>query len=111
MTLGWLTLNVAVQAGEIKRSEFDAAMAECQSERQRNIEPLRQQEIERCVDGRRGDREYCERFNRDFGELIQTPNGMMPGLFWDLPICERAYAAERHFRMNPRSNSYSYEGT
>ena len=100
-------VNPAV-AGEIRREDAAAAMEECQAERQRRIEPLRQQEIQRCVDQRRGDREYCERFNRDFGEVVHTPNGVMPGLFWELPVCERAFQAEKHFRMNPRSQIYSY---
>ena len=107
IVLQMVAANLAF-AGEIRREDADAAMGECESERQRRIEPLRQEEIDRCVEQRRGDREYCERFNRDFGEVIHTPNGVMPGLFWELPICERAVQAERHFRMNPRSQVYNY---
>lgn len=105
--LGLLAMNAPIQAGEIAREDFDDVMSQCQEQRQRNIEPLRQQEIERCIDAGRGDREYCERFNRDFGEAMQTVNGTKPGLFWDLPICERAWAADRYFRMNPRAKVYT----
>jgi hypothetical protein len=112
VTLTALLMAVAsggqAQAGEIARDNLDAAMAECQAERQQHIEPLRQEEIQRCVDSRRGDRAYCERFNRDFGEVIQTANGTAPGLFWDLPVCERAEAARRYFGMNPRAKVYTF---
>ena len=108
LALGCFSIQGSIQAGEIAREEFDDVMAQCQAERQRNIEPLRQEEIERCIDAGRGDREYCQRFNRDFGEVMQTVNGTRPGLFWDLPICERAWAADRHFKMNPRAKVYTY---
>ena len=95
-------------AGEIRREDAEAVMAECQAERQRRIEPMRQEEITRCIEQRRGQRDYCERVNQDYGEVMHTPNGIMPGLFWELPICERAFQAERHFQMNPRSQVYTY---
>ena len=98
----------AVQGREITRDQLDKALAECQAERQRQLEPLRQEEIERCLESRRGDRAYCERYNRDFGEVMQTVNGTRPGLFWDLPICEQAVAAQRHFNMNPRAKAFTY---
>jgi hypothetical protein len=27
-------------------------------------------------------------------------------MFWYLPVCEKAVAAQRYFRMNPSSGSY-----
>ena len=62
-----LTASNLVLAGEIRREDADAAMADCQAKRQRLIEPMRQEEIEHCIKQKRGDRDYCERFNRDYG--------------------------------------------
>lgn len=93
-------------AGEVTREGAEALMTECQEERQRNIEPLRQQAIEDCISNGRGDREFCERFNRNFGE--RTHGGTQPGLFWGLPVCERAVEAERFFRMNPGRQVYNF---
>lgn len=92
-------------AGEVTREGAVELMEECQRQRQLNIEPLREQAIENCVNNQRRDREICERHNRNFGE--RTAGGTQPGMFWGLPECEQAVAAERHFRMNPRSQAFN----
>lgn len=91
-------------AGEVAREGAVELMEECQRQRQVNIAPLREQAIENCVTNQRRDREFCERHNRNFGE--RRAGGTLPGLFWGLPECEQAVAAERHFRMNPRSQVF-----
>ena len=93
-------------AEEITRDQVDVLMAECQSERQAHIEPLRQQAIEECLEKGRGDRDYCARYHRDFGE--RSAHGA-PAMFWDLPVCVKADAAERYFRMNPRSQTFDFQ--
>lgn len=103
-----LTAMNPVYAGEIRREDAAAVMQQCQAERRRRIVPLRRAEIQQCMEQGVGDRAYCERFHRDFGEVVHTPNGVMPGLFWDLPICERAFQAENYFLLNPRSEVYTY---
>lgn len=98
----------AVFAEEVTREDALAMMEECQKQREVNIAPLREQAIEDCVNDRRRDREHCESFNRTFGNARPRGNGtMIPGMFWELPVCERAVAAERYFRMNPSSRSYN----
>ncbi|QFU75692.1 hypothetical protein EY643_08505 [Halioglobus maricola] len=95
-------------AEEVTREEGLALMDECQRQREENIAPLREQEIENCVDQQGKDRDYCERYNRDFGESRSTATGgMRLGLFWDLPVCEDAFEAERYFKMNPRAKSFT----
>ena len=94
-------------AREVTSEEAVELMEECQRQREVHIAPLREQEIERCISGGR-DRGHCERFNRDFGESYRLANGYwQQGLFWDLPVCEDAYAAERYFKMNPRARSFT----
>jgi len=94
-------------AGEVTREGALELMEECQRQREENIAPLREQAIEDCVTNRRRDREHCESFNRTFGNARPRGNGtMIPGMFWELPECEQAVAAERHFRMNPRSQAF-----
>jgi hypothetical protein len=92
-------------ADEISRADVDQLMAECQEQRQLHIAPLREEAIQRCIDGKRGDQEYCERFNRNYGERVANrPRGM----FWHLPECEKVVAAERFFRMNPSRELFDY---
>jgi hypothetical protein len=95
-------------AEEITRDDLPELMEECQRQREENIAPLREHAIENCVTNqRRGDREYCESFNRTFGNARpRAGGGMIPGMFWGLPVCEQVVAAERYFKMNPSSGSY-----
>ena len=94
-------------AKEVNREGAEALMAECQQQRAANIAPLKEQAIEDCVARNLKDREACERHNRNFGE--RTHGGRQPGLFWELPICTDAVAAERYFRMNPGRVTYTLE--
>ena len=103
-----LSSSGLVFAEEITRDEALEVMEECQKQREENIAPLREQAIEDCVTKQRRDREYCERFNRTFGNARPRGNGsMIPGLFWDLPVCQKADAADRYFRANPGRQIYT----
>lgn len=82
-------------------------MEECQAQREQNIAPLREQAVEDCIVKKRRDRDYCESYNRTFGERRGIGGGRtVPGMFWDLPVCEKAVAAEKYFKMNPGSRAY-----
>ncbi len=103
-----ISLSGSIIAAEITRDEALQLMEECQKQREQNIAPLREQAIEDCVTKQRRDREYCENFNRTFGNARPRGNGtMIPGMFWDLPVCEQAVSAERYFRMNPGRQVYT----
>ena len=94
-------------ANEITRDGAVELMQECQEQREENIAPLREQAIEDCVTNKGRDREYCERFNRTFGNARpRAGGGMIPGMFWELPDCQNADAAQRFFRMNPGRQVY-----
>ncbi len=102
-----IALSGFAAAREITRDEALALTGECQRQREENIAPLREQAIEDCVTNRRRDQEYCERFNRTFGNARpRAGGGMIPGMFWELPDCQNAFAAQRYFRMNPSRQSY-----
>jgi hypothetical protein len=100
-----ISLSGFSYAGEVTREGAVELMEECQRQRQINIAPLRDEAIENCVTNQRRDREFCERHNRNFGE--RRSGGTVVGMFWGLPECEQALAAERHFRMNPRSQLFN----
>ena len=97
-----------VVAREISREEALALEEECARQREERIAPMREQEIEKCVTQHRRDRRYCESFHRDFGEGFRNANGTWnPGLFWELPVCEDAFSAERYFKMHPRASTFT----
>ena len=103
-------LGAPTLALEVHRDDVPDMMEGCQRERQRHLAPLREEAVERCVNRGVQSREECERRNRDYGEHRRNANGdHMPGLFWDLPICQQADAADRYFRRNPRSQTFTLE--
>ena len=103
-----VALSVFAAAKEITREDASQLMVECQKQREENIAPLREQAIEDCVTQQRRDREYCVRFNRTFGNARpRAGGGMIPGMFWELPVCEQAVAAEEYFRINPSKRVYT----
>jgi len=94
-----VVISPICKAKEIDRAEAEALMAECQRQRAEKIAPLKKQAVEDCVARNLRDRESCERYNRNYGE--RTHGGTRPGMFWNLPVCEEAIAAEKYFKMNP----------
>ena len=86
-------------AKEIDRAGAEALMAECQRQRAEKIAPLKEQAIEDCVARNLKEREACERHNENYGQ--RTHGGTQPGMFWNLPVCEDAIAAEKYFKMYP----------
>ncbi len=105
-----LALSVSTTAREISWEEAMDLMKECQEQREENIAPLREEAIQECISERRGDREYCERYNSSFGNAVALPGGgAFPGLFWDLPVCVQAVEAEKFFKMNPGKKTYNLE--
>lgn len=90
---------------DITRPQAIELMEECRSQRQLNIEPLRKQAIDDCINRQLRDQEYCERFHRNFGE--RSPTGNVPAMFWDLPVCEQAVAADNYFKKYPGRQVYS----
>lgn len=103
-------LALPAMAVEVHRDDVDDMMEACQRERQRNLAPQREQAVERCVERRVQSREECERRNRDYGEARRNANGQhMPGLFWDLPLCQQAESARRYFSANPGAQTYKLD--
>ena len=90
---------------DITRPQAVELMEECRAQRQLNIEPLRQQAIDDCINRRLRDAEHCERFHRNFGE--RSPTGNVRAMFWDLPVCEQAVAADNYFKRYPGRPLYS----
>ncbi len=95
----FLLLQSAVYSAEINRSQAEELLQQCQAQRQENIAPLKQEVIEDCVTRQHRDRDYCERFNRNYGE--RTVTGAQRGMFWDLPVCMQAVDAQNYFKKYP----------
>jgi len=101
---GMILLSENILAEDITRQRARELMQECQSERKRNIAPLKEQAINNCINNQNRGKDTCEQYYRNFGE--RTEGGRQTGLFWGLPICEKAFEAEKYFNMNPGKETY-----
>jgi len=89
-----LSLPAVVVADQL--SDVVALEAQCEQEREVRIKPLREMEIAKCKADSHNDAAYCERYWKDYGNRIRTPNGTMtPRMFDDLPICVAAFEARK----------------
>jgi hypothetical protein len=89
-----LSLPAVVVADQL--SDVVALEAQCEQEREVKIKPLREMEIAKCKADSHNDAAYCERYWKDYGNRIRTPNGTMtPRMFDDLPICVAAFEARK----------------
>jgi hypothetical protein len=86
-----------------KESDVVALEAQCETEREARIKPLREMEIARCKADPNNDGAYCERFWKDYGNAVRTASGgMVPRMFGDLPVCVAAFKARKAFADDAR---------
>jgi hypothetical protein len=102
-----ILISGSLAAETIDRDKGAELMEECQVQRQEKIAPLKEEAIENCVSKRLRDRAGCEDYNRNFGE--RSVAGAPTGMFWDLPVCEKAIAAQQYFNRNPRAQTYEHK--
>jgi hypothetical protein len=63
----------------------------CEQEREQRIAPLREAEIEKCIQQDRKEPDYCKRYFADYGNAGRTIHGTFrPRMFHDLPECLEA---------------------
>jgi hypothetical protein len=63
----------------------------CEAERETKIAPLREAEIDKCINEQRKDPAYCKRFFADYGAGGKTIyDTVRPRMFHDLPVCIEA---------------------
>jgi len=64
----------------------------CEDVRDAKIAPLKEAEIENCIQTETGDQAWCETFWADYGAPRQTVSGaLIPRMFHDLPECTEAW--------------------
>jgi hypothetical protein len=100
-----LLFSLNLQAADITRDQAGELLQACQSQRHEKIAPLKAREIDNCVSQQGKQQDYCERFNKNYGE--RTASGTQRGLFWDLPACQQAVKVEQYFKKYPGRTVYT----
>lgn len=90
-----LLSNVTANENErsSKQKELDTA---CQTAREIKLSPLRQGYVDDCIEKKKKDRAYCERFYSDYGNQA----GNKAALFYDLPECVEAFNYQKSYRQS-----------
>jgi len=89
-------------ATSTSRDQALQMMEECKVFRIQQINPLKAELINKCVNEKGKELASCQRFYNDFGETYIAANGYQQiGLFWDAPICKQALELEKYFRLYP----------
>ncbi len=104
-----LMISADSAAERVARGQLSGLLADCDKARQSRLEPIRREKIAACQE-RGKQKSYCEHRYQDYGERgFRIASDNVIGLFWDLPICEKAIAAERYFARNPRAQEFDYQ--
>ena len=96
-----LSLSLApAQASHLSEEEVSAMEQACQDARKEKLMPERDILVQQCLQAGEGDMAACDEKHADYGE-IKTGAIRMLGKYYDLPVCEEAYRARKHFKLNP----------
>lgn len=105
------TCTISLSSSAIAElSEAAQLRLQCEKERQEQLAPLREKEIEDCVN-KKNSREDCEAKFRDFGNAGRTVTGASRlRMFDDLPSCVAAREAEQAEEQAMRQEREKGEG-
>jgi hypothetical protein len=88
------------QASHLSEEEVLAMEKTCQDLREAKLAPERAALIQQCVREGEGDSAGCTKMYSTYGEY--QPGAIRKvGKYNDLPECQEAYRARKHFHVNP----------
>jgi len=88
----------SVDAADLKRQQVEDMVQQCEAAETPIFNRIREDEIEKCQrreKKNRGDPSRCAKRNWDIrpgGSVVLSPQ---------LPICDKAFKARKHFRLDP----------
>ncbi|MEP5764654.1 MAG: hypothetical protein ABJ308_08665 [Halieaceae bacterium] len=95
-----LLAAATVQASHLSEADVIALERACESQREKRLSVERPAAMQECVRRGEGDEAFCQERYRNYGE--RTTGGVRRlGKYYDLPECEEAYRARKHFNLNP----------
>jgi hypothetical protein len=72
----------------------------CEDAREKKLMPEREALVQQCVASGEGDLATCHEKHANYGERTTGAIRML-GKYYDLPECEDAYQARKHYKLNP----------
>ncbi len=101
----WLGLLVPLsllpaQASHLSEEEVNAKLQACEAAREEKLMPQRETLVQQCIQSGEGDMESCHARHANYGERTTGAIRKL-GKYYDLPVCEDAYQARKHYKLNP----------
>lgn len=95
-----LGVGVASQVHAVSQSEVDKLSKKCESLRQKELEPIRAQKTQTCIEQQLRSKGHCERYYTTYGNVGASSMGPTAGMFYDLPECQSWIQAKEQLRMS-----------
>ena len=90
---------LAISAADVERMN-----AQCESAREKQLAPIREQKTRSCIEQRIRAPDHCERYYTTYGNTSIVGNMRRQGMFYDLPEC-KAYLDARDALQASRSRN------
>ena len=87
-------------ASHLGEKEVQALEQECNKQRQAKLLPQRLALVEKCMSEERLSQAACEKKYANYGEIRHGGIRTL-GKYYDLPVCQQAHSARKHYKMNP----------
>ncbi len=93
-----LMLAPVAMTADLTRADVDKMLAECNDMREEKLAPIRKEKTDNCIASKEMEPERCRDYYRTYGAVRHVGGMPRPGMFSDLPVCQRAYQAERTYK-------------
>jgi hypothetical protein len=95
-----LMMVAGAQASHLSEKSVVAMEKKCQQQRQEKLTPERIVVVERCMTEEGLSQSACEKKHANYGEIVHRGVRTL-GKYYDLPVCQEAYKARKHYKTNP----------
>ena len=89
---------------QLSQSEIDKLSRECESQREKELAPIRAERAQDCKEQGLRSPDHCERYYQTYGNVGRVGGVGAPrsGMFYDLPVCQE-WIREREIARASRS--------
>lgn len=95
-----LMMVAGAQASHLSEKTVAAMEKKCEQQRQAKLAPQRVVLVERCMSEQGLSQSACEKKHANYGENVNSGVRKM-AKYNDLPACQEAYKARKHYHTNP----------
>ena len=100
LLISLLGMGAASQVHAVSQSEVDKLSKKCEALRQKELEPIRAQKTQTCIEQQLRSKGHCERYYTTYGNVGASSMGPTAGMFYNLPECQDWIEAKEELRRS-----------